>query len=356
MTCAGPMTARGGAAAIAATTLLMACAGAVRAQEAATELPPEDPWTFVVAPYLWAISLDGDAKLGGLEADVDVPFSDTVKDLSIGAMLLVEARRGRFGIGVNGVFARVSPEDDVGPFELDVTSDLAQLGIGPYWRALEWQYGEGASGRPLRLVLEPTVGVRLNHLRLELDLSGGRQVDDSETWVDPIVGTQVRARSGRALVHHGGGGRRRRRRRLGSVVERPGLPRLPHERVRPADDLGARLPRGLRRLRPQRVRMGRHPARPDPGRGAAVLRPMHGCRRSSTGEANEDECTVPLGAFASRVVDLAGQKVSFKGGPHLWAITPVTTPDWGPALNVTLLFPKYPTAARRPTEHKRQNI
>ncbi len=204
MTHAGPMTARGGAAAIAATTLLMACAGAVRAQEAATELPPEDRWTFVVAPYLWAISLDDDAKVGGLEADVDVPFSDTVKDLSIGAMLLVDARRGRFGIGVNGVFARVSPEDEVGPFELDVTSDLAQLGIGPYWRALEWQYGEWASGRPLRLVLEPTVGVRLNHLRLELDLSGGRSGRRQRDLGRPDRRHALRARSGRALVHHGG--------------------------------------------------------------------------------------------------------------------------------------------------------
>ena len=178
------------ATAIAAATLSLAGAGGVRAQDAATDLPPEDRWTFAVAPYLWAISLDGKAAVRGLEADVDVPFSDALKDLSFGAMLLVDARRGRFGIGVNGVFTRVSPDDQVGPFEIDVTTDLAQLGIGPYYRAVEWQYGETASGRPLRLIVEPTVGVRLNHLRLEFEVRGGRQVDDSETWVDPIVGTR----------------------------------------------------------------------------------------------------------------------------------------------------------------------
>ena len=155
-----------------------------------TDPPPEDRWTFVVAPYLWAISLDGNAEVKGVEADVDVPFSDALKDLSFGAMLLVDARRGRFGIAANGVFTRVSPEDDVGPIEIDVTSDLAQLGIGPYYRALEWQYRESASGRPLRLVLEPWVGARLNHLRVELDLSPGRQFDDSQTWVDPVIGTR----------------------------------------------------------------------------------------------------------------------------------------------------------------------
>jgi hypothetical protein len=162
----------------------------VRAQDASTDLPPEDRWTFVVAPYLWAISLDGDAAVRGVEADVDVPFSDALKDLSFGAMLLVDARRGRFGIAANGVFTRVSPEDEVGPLDIDVTSDLAQLGIGPYYRAVEWQYGESASGRPLRLVLEPWVGARVNHLRVELDLSPGPQFDDSQTWVDPVIGTR----------------------------------------------------------------------------------------------------------------------------------------------------------------------
>lgn len=178
------------ATAIAAATLSLACAGGARAQDAATDLPPEDRWTFAVAPYLWAISLDGNASAKGIDADVDVPFSDALKDLFFGAMLLVDARRGRFGIGVNGVFTRVSPDDEVGPFELDVTTDLAQLGIGPYYRAVDWQWGETASGQPLRLIVEPTVGVRLNHLRLEFEVRGGRQVDDSETWVDPIVGTR----------------------------------------------------------------------------------------------------------------------------------------------------------------------
>jgi hypothetical protein len=181
---------RGGAVAIAATISSLACAGAAGAQDVATDLPPDDRWTFTVAPYLWAISLDGDAEVRGNEADVDVPFKDAVEDLSLGAMLLVDARRGRFGIGVNGVFTRTSPDSEVGPIEIDATADLAQLGIGPYFRALEWQYGESASGQPLRLILEPTAGIRVNHLRVELEVRGGRQFDDNETWVDPLVGTR----------------------------------------------------------------------------------------------------------------------------------------------------------------------
>ena len=64
-------------------------------------------WHTTVAPYLWATSLDGNATVHGLKADVDVSFGDLLKDLSLGGMLLVDVGKGPFGIGVNGVFARV---------------------------------------------------------------------------------------------------------------------------------------------------------------------------------------------------------------------------------------------------------
>jgi hypothetical protein len=57
-------------------------------------------------------------------------------------------------------------------------------------------------------------------------------------------------------------------------------------------------------------------------------------------EANEDEWTVPVGAFVSKVVDVGGQKISLQGGPRWYVEGPETAPDWGLRANVTLLFPK----------------
>jgi hypothetical protein len=181
-----------------ATVVLSAClvaalstvAAPAHAQEVTTELPPDDRWSATLAPYLWMISLDGDASVGGLDADVDVPFSDSIKDLSFGGMLLGSIRKGRLGFALNGVFTRVSPDDEVGAFDLDVTTDLAQLAVAPFYRVVDWQFGETASGRPLKVILEPYAGARLNHLRVEIEVRGGRQVDDNQTWVDPIVGSR----------------------------------------------------------------------------------------------------------------------------------------------------------------------
>jgi hypothetical protein len=179
--------------------LLAGCLAALlainaQAQEMTTERPPDDRWTFTVAPYLWATALDGDASVGGVDADVDLSFGDILDDLAVGGMLLLDVQRGRFGVAVNGVFARLEPDGEVGPVQLDVTNTTTWIGVGPYYRAVEWTYRESASGRPLRFVVEPTAGIRYTNLRLELDGTGpqgnGRQVDDRESWVDPIVGSR----------------------------------------------------------------------------------------------------------------------------------------------------------------------
>jgi hypothetical protein len=170
---------------------LGAAAPAVGQQPGATATPPGDRWTVTLAPYLWAASMDGNAAVGGIEADVDVPFSDLLKDLSGGAMLLLDVERGRFGVGANGLWARVSPDSEVGPIDIDATSDTVQLAIAPYYRLVEWQYGVSSSGRPLRLVVAPEAGFRYTYMRTELEVRGGRTVDGSESWVDPLIGSRI---------------------------------------------------------------------------------------------------------------------------------------------------------------------
>jgi hypothetical protein len=150
-----------------------------------------DRWTVTLAPYLWAASMDGNAAVAGIESDVDLGFDDILKDLSFGAMMLVDVQKNRFGVGVNSLFVRVEPESDVGPFEIDATSDTVQLAVAPYYRLVEWTYGTSASGRPLRLVVSPEAGLRYNYLRAELDVDGGPTADDSESWVDPLVGSRI---------------------------------------------------------------------------------------------------------------------------------------------------------------------
>jgi hypothetical protein len=176
---------------LALAALLAVVGGAPAAGQSPDTAPaPEDRWVFRAAPYLWATSLDGNATVAGIESDVDVGFEDILKDLSLGAMLLVDAQKGRIGIGVNAVFARVSPDSEVLGVEIDTTSDTFQLGVAPYYRVVDWTYGLSSSGRPLRLIVEPEAGFRFTYLRAKLEVRGGPSVDQSESWVEPLIGSR----------------------------------------------------------------------------------------------------------------------------------------------------------------------
>lgn len=151
----------------------------------------EAPLAFRRRPHLRVLSLDGNATVSGITTDVDVPFKDLIKDLSFGGMLLGTARKGRFGFALNGVYARVSPDDSVGGVDIDTTSDLASLAAAPFYRVVDWTYRTGADGQPHRFILEPYAGARWNYVRAEIEIRGGNRVDQSQSWVDPIVGTRT---------------------------------------------------------------------------------------------------------------------------------------------------------------------
>jgi hypothetical protein len=155
-------------------------------------------WDISVAPYLWAARLDGDAKVQGIEADVDISFKDTLENLSIAGMAIIEARRGSFGFALNPLLVRTKDDSGSGRLETDVEADIATMGAGAWYRVAEWEIGRGGSGAARTLAVEPLAGARLNYLRGELDATldvagarARRQFDDSELWVDPIVGVQV---------------------------------------------------------------------------------------------------------------------------------------------------------------------
>jgi hypothetical protein len=183
---------------LAGCALLMGVVAA-RAEEAGA--PSTRRWDVTAAPYLWAARLDGDAEVRGIEADVDVSFQDTLENLGIAGMAIVEARQGRFGFAFNPLYVRTNADARTGPLDARNETDIATAGVGVFYRAAEWEIGRTDAGEPRTLAVEPLVGARLMHLRSEIDIkldAGGfrerRQVDESQTWVDPLVGVNVIAR------------------------------------------------------------------------------------------------------------------------------------------------------------------
>jgi hypothetical protein len=70
----------------------------------------EDRFQWQIAPYLWAVGIDGSLSVGSLEADIDVDFGDILDDLDFGGSLFFSGRKGRHGFHLDYTYLRLKPD------------------------------------------------------------------------------------------------------------------------------------------------------------------------------------------------------------------------------------------------------
>jgi hypothetical protein len=127
-----------GSALLAALTMAMAGppAGAEEAAPAAST-----GWQFSITPYLWATALKGDVGVGRTSADVDASFDDILDNLNGALMLSLEARKGRFGLLSDTIYANL--EDNAATSEdrlkVDATANMLIQSLAATYRVGTWQ-------------------------------------------------------------------------------------------------------------------------------------------------------------------------------------------------------------------------
>jgi hypothetical protein len=136
------------------------------------------------------IGINGDvATLSGLPTvEVDWGFADVLDNLDLAFASFLEARHGAFSILTELSYLRLGGEADLrGPLFDDVeltTGVLFATGFGTY---------EALVGEAWRL--DALAGARVWHARTELEfgsgLLAGRSSDESEVWLDPLLGARI---------------------------------------------------------------------------------------------------------------------------------------------------------------------
>lgn len=160
--------------------------------EARSLVLPGD-WKLIVSPYVWALSLKGDASLAGFDTHVDVPFSETLKHLDLAIMGNVEVTNGRFGVYFDGQYARTSQEEELLSNELAVGITTTTLAVGAFYRAYQSELGgRTVFNEPRVFAVEPTVGLRWTKLEASVQALG-MSVTKQANWTDPFVGLRLNA-------------------------------------------------------------------------------------------------------------------------------------------------------------------
>ncbi len=133
-----------------------------------------DSWEFSLAPYIWAVGIDGDMVIKGVPLSVDVDFDELFDEIDFAMELHFEARKGDWVFIVDPTIIRIEIEAQSGPVTVDTEMDydLADFLVGyrlsPRWELLG--------------------GVRYWSLDVSVDPGPLPGFDQGESWVDLIVG------------------------------------------------------------------------------------------------------------------------------------------------------------------------
>lgn len=160
-----------------------------------------DEWEVIVVPYLWAISLNGDAGIKGRPAKVDAGFKDVVENSKsiLGFEGVLEVRKGKWGAFVDGTYLDIKLDTvEVRRLEADLRSQMGILKFGAAYRVVTKSLADVPGGSPgyaeQKFWLDVVAGGRYTYLKNKLDLSLGPLSGSpslTKDWVDPFVGLRT---------------------------------------------------------------------------------------------------------------------------------------------------------------------
>jgi len=161
---------------IAAAAMACLLSGAVTAEES--------DWEHSLAVYMVAASMNGKAGVRGLEADVDVSFSDILDNLDWGFMGAYRGERGPWAVGLDVMY-------------LSLEADAS--GLGPNQGTSAKVNGDQLivqldGGYAITDYLGAYVGARYWQIDADVKIRGGGPLGEdvkrskTEDWIDPVVG------------------------------------------------------------------------------------------------------------------------------------------------------------------------
>jgi hypothetical protein len=152
-------------------------------------------WDHSLLIYMLGAGMTGKVSVGPVAADVNLGFSDIMKNLQFGAMVSYRGEHGNFAIQGDFIYMGLGATGH-GPADVKADVDVDQWVVEADGA---WRLSPG---------FEVLGGARYFSLGTDVALSGPRETRQSSVtkeWVDPVVGFQVKAPLGGAWTFIGRG-------------------------------------------------------------------------------------------------------------------------------------------------------
>lgn len=153
-------------------------------------------WKHTILVYGLAAGMSGETAVRGLEADVDVGFSEILESLEAGGMVAYRGETGRWAVMANVIYMGLGVTKDGGAgFTFDADVDQWLVEVDGAWRCSDrFEVLAGLRGASIDVAVEarhPTLGTT--------------DRDGSESWVDPVVGARLQVPIGKSWSFTGRG-------------------------------------------------------------------------------------------------------------------------------------------------------
>lgn len=165
-------------------------AGSYEAKEVI--VPEQDSWEFSLSPYFLMASLTGDVGINGVQQAVDASFDDLKDKLDAGAAGYFEARKGKWGFGIDALWIKLSgggsvaplPGAPLGGINANLSIEEVRAKAAVYYRFHETTTSSW----------DVYAGLSYNYVDQDLELSGPAPVPPgariTEGWFDPVAGVR----------------------------------------------------------------------------------------------------------------------------------------------------------------------
>ena len=172
------MTTRGAFAFALTLTLLALIAAPAQAQgpaHAEGYVEGEGGWKFGLAPYLWAVGIDGTVVVNGVPSEVDVGFDELFDQVDFAAELHFEAiKDNKWGVLIDPTYVKASIDSQVGPLPAKVE--------------LKYVLTDFAFTRQVAKNWQVLAGARYTTMENTIQITGLPAVTADKSWTDLIVG------------------------------------------------------------------------------------------------------------------------------------------------------------------------
>ena len=151
----------------------------------------DDSWKVEVAPYVWALNMNGTVQVRRVRAHLDQTFSDILSQLNWAGMVWVEASKDKFGAFANILYASLSDGASDRYISAKVNTEFGLYSGGLSYQVYKTCFS--AAGCDSNFSLAPYLGFRTttNDVKIIVNTPfGSVQNTNNKDWTDPLVGAR----------------------------------------------------------------------------------------------------------------------------------------------------------------------